>query len=93
MKTQIFPNFSTKKDLIGKEHRETNTFSISEEKKGARSLKDAMLYIGKQENFGYTKIPLTTIEYRDCCIDLLHLLLRITDQLEDLLLELIDAYG
>jgi hypothetical protein len=44
----------------------------------------------KRNKFGYQNIPITTIPFDCCIIDTLHMLLRITDQLFELLLSKIE---
>jgi hypothetical protein len=58
-------------------------WSITDTKKGARTIKEARL----KKGFGYIESPLTSIEFSKACIDLLHMWLRISDKLEKLLVD------
>ncbi len=66
--------------------REPGVFSIKDPTKFARSLEDSYRNLGK---LGYTKKPLTKIEFVDCVVDMLHMFLRISDLLQNLLFEAI----
>jgi hypothetical protein len=52
---------------------------------GGRTLHEANRLFHKTkwtENLGYIKKPLTGIDFKYCCADMLHLWLRVTDKLE-----------
>ena len=89
-KSDIFPNFSTRISRKSDKIREMRTFSIIDTEKHARTLAEART---SQGSFGYIRMPLTSIDFSDCVVDMLHLFLRITDQLEKLLLDDIKKYG
>ena len=67
-----------------------NQWSIIDKSKGARSLNEAALkFLEKKssDKCGYIRNPIIDfIEFENCVIDLLHLFLRITDRLMDLLI-------
>lgn len=65
----------------------TKKWSTTDINYGARKLEEAKYY-SKNNNskFGYRDMPLTNIEFDHCVIDLLHLLLRISDVLLNLFL-------
>ena len=88
--TQIYPNFSVYKDDEYNEKRDIDSYSINNPELNARSFQDAQINKGR---FGYIRDSLTTIEFNSCSVDLLHLFLRITDQLQKLLRNQIDSFG
>ena len=72
-----------------------NKWTISDTMKGARCLKEAHnKYNPKsKDSCGYQKEPLSPIEFVRAVIDMLHMWLRITDKLEDKLVEKIIEHG
>jgi hypothetical protein len=57
-------------------------WSIVDEKLGARTMSMAVVKLNTKDNFGFINIPITkSIGFKDCIIDMLHLFLRITDNL------------
>lgn len=64
------------------------TWSIVDVGKGARTMNAAAEKIAEKENLGYVNPSITKgIDFKDCIIDTLHLFLRITDNLTDLLVK------
>ena len=70
-------------------HDVKKIWSITDSLQGSRNIKDAKEKCKLNRNglhFGYQREPITNIEFSNCVIDLLHLFLRITDVLFNLLL-------
>ncbi len=65
-------------------------WTISDVNRGARSQAESKT---SQNSFGYIHEPVTNIPFSKCCIDLLHLLLRITEKLENLLFKQLAELG
>lgn len=88
----ICPNFSTflqfwAKDLVP---RLPDTYSIEDKRRLARSLSESATLRGK---FCYESEPLTSIEFYNCIVDIMHLFARVTDKLEDNLIDSILQTG
>ena len=86
-----FPCFSCKipRNLL----YSSEGFSIIDNRKGARSHEDCALYLNKSQNMGYLGIAIFSfIPYENYVLDLLHLLLRISDVLFDMLLQDIEKH-
>lgn len=72
----------------------TKRWSIDNTNDGARKLEKANEILNKKPDLGYVKKPILKIEFKNCVIDMLHLLLRIWDNLLKLLLfEIFEADG
>ena len=89
-KSSQFPNFSTKKSLNSNEDRSACVFSKTSSY--SRSLADSEMNLKNVKKsdksfVGYINPVLTTLEFRDCFVDMLHLKLRITDALESHLID------
>ncbi len=67
----------------------SQNWSIKDQEMGARTLREAQqIAQNKTPKHGYIKEPIIDIiEFDRCIVDMLHLLLRVTDKLTDLLLD------